>query len=341
MNSRERLLSALSHSQPDRVPRNFWAEPPTWNRIFDFVGHTDKEKILTQLDIDIRILDVPGPVDMELGGGVYRNFWGEQFTYRQTDWGPMREDIHGALHQAETFADLEAFDWPSPDQFDYTALPQQVKRFSECGLLYGFADIWERPALLRGLENMFIDMCERPDWVHFLARKFTDFYIEDYTRAAETTNGRIDMFLLISDLGSQKGPLISKKMFREFIAPYIREMCDCIHGLGAKVLYHSCGSIRTFISELIECGIDVLDPIQPLPGMEPELLKAEFGDRLAFHGGIDIQKILPLGTPQEVQRESHKYGEILGNGGGYILCPAHLFQPDIPPENVFAMYNLY
>ena len=339
MNSRERLLTSLSGSQPDRVPRNFWAEPPTWNRIFNSVGYSDKETILKQLDIDIRILDVPGPADKELGNGVYRNYWGEQFTYRQAEWGPMREDVQGALHTAKTLSDLEAFDWPSPDQFDYSGLPQQIERFDDYGLLYGFADIWERPALVRGLENMFIDMCERPDWVHFLARKFTDFYIEDYTRAAETTSGRIDMFLLISDLGSQKGPLISKKMFRQFVAPYIREMCDCIHNLGAKALYHSCGSIRPFISELIECGIDILDPIQPLPGMEPEQLKAEFGDRLAFHGGIDIQKILPLGTTEEVRREAHRYSEILGQDGGYILCPAHLFQPDIPPENVFAMYS--
>jgi len=339
INSRERILTALRHESPDRVPRNFWAEPPTWNRLFAHVGHRESERILDELKIDLRSLQVNGPPEREVADGLFRNFWGEQYIYRQTEWGPMREDVKGALFDAKTLGDLEAFDWPSPDQFDYSGLPEQVRRLDDYALLYGFADIWERPALVRGLENMFIDMCERPDWVHFLGRKFTDFYREDYTRAAEMTGGRIDLFLLISDLGSQKGPLISRKMFQQFVVPYIREMCDLIHSFGAKVLYHSCGDMRYFIPDLIELGVDVLDPIQPIGSMKPEELKAEYGERLCFHGGIDVQKILPFGTPQEVRTEARRYCEILGNGGGYILSPAHLFQPDIPPENIFAVYE--
>ena len=339
MTSRERVLTALRHEQPDRTPRNFWAEPPTWNRLFEHVGHRDQNQILDELDIDIRSLQVNGPNEKEIADGLFRNFWGEQYVYRQTDWGPMREDVKGALYDAKSLADLEMFDWPHPDQFDYSGLNEQVKRWNDRALLYGFADIWERPALVRGLENMFFDMCERPDWVHFLGRTFTDFYREDYTRAAEMTGGRIDMFLLISDLGSQKGPLISRKMFREFIAPYIREMCELIHSFGAKVLYHSCGDIRTFIPDLIELGVDILDPVQPIGAMKPKELKTEYGDRLCFHGGIDIQKILPFGSPEEVFNEGERYSEILGKGGGYFLCPAHLFQPDTPPENIYALYG--
>ena len=196
------------------------------------------------------------------------------------------------------------------------------------------------PALVRGWEGMFIDMVERPEWVHFLARTFTDFYKEDYTRAAEATRGRIDLYLLISDLGSQAGPLISVSMFRQFVAPYIQEMTDCIHSLGGKVLYHSCGMIRPFIPDLIEAGIDVLDPIQPIgPSMAPESLKAEFGDRLCFHGGIDVQHLLVRGTPEEIQAEVRRYCTGLGHNGGYILGPTHLFQPDIPPENILAVYQ--
>ena len=187
---------------------------------------------------------------------------------------------------------------------------------------------------------MFLDMATRPEWAHFLSRKFTDFYKEDYTRAAEATDGRIDLYLLISDLGSQHGPLISVDMFREFVAPYLREMVDCIHNLGGKVLYHSCGMIRPLIPELIESGIDVLDPIQPVgPGMSPDQLKAEFGDRLCFHGGIDMQHLLRRGSAEEVRKEVRRYCDVLGRGGGYILGPAHLFQPDVPPENILAVYQ--
>ena len=187
---------------------------------------------------------------------------------------------------------------------------------------------------------MFLDMVDRPDWAHFLCRTFTDFYVEDYTRAAEASGGRIDLFLLISDLGSQRGPLMSLAMFREFVAPYLLKMIEHIHRLGALVLFHSCGAIDVFIPELIHLGVDVLDPIQPTgPEMAPERLEADFGDRLSFHGGIDMQDLLPNGTPQQVKEEVRRYCEVLGRDGGYILAPAHLFQPNVPPGNILALYE--
>ncbi len=340
MTPRERVLTALSHRQPDRTPRDFWAEEPTWRRLFAYLGHEDKDRVLRDLGVDVRHLDLPSPAEQSRGGGLYQNFWGERYVYRQTPWGPMREDSRGALADAQTFSELERFDWPTPDQFDYALLPPQCQRWEDHALLYGFADIWQRPALVRGWEGMFLDMVERPQWAHFLSRKFTDFYKEDYTRAAEATGGRIDLYLVISDLGSQNGLLISPSMFRQFVAPYIVEMVDCIHGLGAKALYHSCGCIRPLIPELIRAGVDILDPIQPIRAeMAPERLKAEFGDRLCFHGGIDMQHLLPHGTPEQVRSEVRRYCEVLGQDGGYILGPAHLFQPDVPPENILAVYE--
>jgi uroporphyrinogen decarboxylase len=193
---------------------------------------------------------------------------------------------------------------------------------------------------VRGWENWFLDMIERPEWAHYLSRRFTDFYLEDYTRAAEVSGGRIDLYLLISDLGTQRGPLISRALFREFVAPYLGEMIDRIHGLGARVLFHSCGCIAAFIPDLIALGVDILDPIQPAgPEMAPERLKREFGDRLCFHGGIDMQGVLPHGSPDDVRNEVRRYCGIMGEGGGYILAPAHLFQPDVPPENIVAFYE--
>jgi uroporphyrinogen decarboxylase len=341
MTPRERVHAAISFQPPDRTPRDFWAEECTWRRLMAHVGHDDRGRLLDTLGIDIRHLSLPNPPERELGGGVYQNFQGERYVYRQTPWGPMREDVRGALAEAKTFAELEAFPWPTPDVFDYSLLAEQCRRREQYALLYGFADVWQRPSLVRGWEGMFVDMVERPDWAHYLSRRFTDFYLEDYRRAAEATNGRIDLYLLISDLGSQNGPLISPAMFRQFVAPYIKEMVDCIHGLGGKVLYHSCGRIRPFIPELIALGVDVLDPIQPAgPEMAPERLAAEYAGRIAFHGGMDMQRLLPHGTPAEVAAEARRYCETLGSGGGYILGPAHLFQPDVPPENILAVYGM-
>lgn len=208
MSPRERVLAALGHEQPDLTPCDFWAEPPAWSRLLAHAGHAHKDRLLDELGVDVRHLETPTPAERDLGGDVRQNFWGERFVYQPTPWGPMREDIKGALAGAQTLAELEAFDWPSPDCLDRTTLLAQCRRHERHALLYGFADIWQRPALLRGWEEFFLDMSKRPDWVHFLCRKFTDFYREDYTRAAEITGGRIDLYLLISDLGTQRGPLI-------------------------------------------------------------------------------------------------------------------------------------
>jgi uroporphyrinogen decarboxylase len=340
MTSRERVLMALRHEQPDRTPCDFWAEPATWNRLFAHVGHSDKDLLLDTLGVDVRHLDAPTRAEREVGEGVWQNFWGERFIHEPTPWGPMRQDVKGALAHAESFSDLEAFDWPTPDCIDRSSIRAQCDRYRDRAVVYGFADVWQRPALVRGWEEFFLDLVEQPDWAHFLCRKFTDFYLEDYTRAAEITGGRIDLYLLISDLGSQRGPLISPAMFAQFVEPYLKEMIDHIHGLGARVLFHTCGAIGPLIPELIRLGVDLLDPIQPVnASMQPENLKAQFGRNLCFHGGIDMQKLLPHGTPEEVEAEVRRYCQVLGAGGGYIVGPAHLFQPDVPPENVLAVYR--
>lgn len=340
MTPRERVLAAIALQEPDRTPRDFWAEKPTLRRLLEYTGDPDEEALLKRLGIDVRHLQLADPAERPLGDGVFQNHWGERYTYQPTPWGPLRTDVKGALAGVQSLAEIEAFPWPSVEQYDYRPLHDVCRRNEPYALIYGFADVWERPALVRGWEDFLVDMVERPDWAHALCRIFTDFYLEDYTRAAEASAGRIDLFLLLSDLGTQKGPLISPAMFRSFVAPYIQEMIDRIHALGARVMYHSCGDVRAFLPDLVAMGVDVLDPIQPVnDGMSPERLKADFGDRICFHGGLDTQGVLPCGTPEQVAREALRYCETLGRGGGYILAPAHLFQPDVPPENVLAAYQ--
>jgi len=336
---RERVLAALSGGKPDRTPRDFWAEEPTWARLLAHAGHDDRERLLCDLGIDVRHINAVTPPDRWVDGAM-QNLWGERFIFHDTQWGRLRSHVAGALADAASLTDLERFPWPSVDDLDFSGLVEECRHLDDYAFLYGFADIWQRPSLVRGMEGMFLDMAERPEWAHFLCRRFTGFFSAEYTRAAEVTNGRIDMYLVISDLGTQRGPLISHAMFAEFVAPYIAEMVSVIHSLGGRALFHSCGNIATLIPTLLDLGIDVLDPIQPVgPEMAPERLAAEFGGRACFHGGIDMQHLLPLGTPDEVRAEARRYCEVLGAAGGYILSPAHLFQPDVPPGNVTAMYD--
>ena len=341
MTGRERLLRALKGEALKKPPTDFWAEEVAKERLFAYVGHRDLERLLDDMRVDIRETDAIAPPETHLGNGVYQNHWGERYVYRQLPYGKMREDMPGALCAAESLEEIQAFPWPGNDAFDHGALEERCREIRDkgCAVRYGFADIWQRPTLVRGMENAMADLCENPDWIKWMSRRFTDFYLEDYRRAWEASGGRIDLFVVLSDLGTQRGPLISRHMFGEFIYPYLKEMAGLIHGLGARLFFHSCGDISSFIPEIIRAGVDVLDPIQPVnANMRPESL-AKYKGRICFHGGMDVQGLLPTATGAEIRAQARRYFDALGPG--YILAPTHLFQPDIPPENILAVYEAF
>lgn len=341
MTGYERTMAALNCQPVDRPPFDFWAEDATLNRLFAYLGHSDLERFLDSMNVDIRAFDAVPPAITPLGNGVFQNMWGERFVYNKTPWGNMREDTHGALYDAQSIEEIIAFDWPDNDVMDYSLLFEQCRKAREkkLAIRYGFADIWQRPALVRGLENHLLDMVVNPDWVHFLSRKFTDFYLEEYRRAWEASHGEIDIFLVISDVGAQRGAMLSTDMFKTFIAPYLKEIADEVHRLGARIMYHSCGNIAIFIPTIINCGVDILNPLQPVSKeMSPESLK-QFAGQICFHGGIDIQHLLPSGSPDDVKQVVLSFA--LRFGSGYIVCPAHYFQPDTPPENIVALYETF
>ncbi len=340
MTSKERVIKSINHEEVDRVPFDFWIEKPALERLNSFLDIADLDSILDKFKVDIRHIEAHEPKEKKLGK-FYQNFWGERYIYKNSKWGPTREDIPGALSEVKNNKELKDFDWPKNNDFSYAQIGQQCDKYENYAIMYGFADIWQRPCLLRGMENALMDLYINPEWVHFLGRKFTDFYIEDYKNAYKASSGRIDIFLVISDLGTQHAPLISLELFDEFIAPYLIEIVNAIHDLGAFVMYHSCGMVLPFIERLIEIGIDILDPIQPVaPEMSPRNLKDNFGDQLCFHGGIDVQKLLSQGIPEDVKKEIKYYLDTFGKEGGYICSPSHLFQPDIPPENILAFYEM-
>ena len=341
MTGKERLHNALEYKITDRPPFDFWAEDATKNRLYAYLGHNDLNVFLDKLKVDIRETNAITPSEIQVDDEIYQNIWGERYIFRNLEYGKMREDIPGALSSAKSMNDLRAFPWPKNDDFDYSLLRAECDLALEkgCAIRYGFADVWQRPALARGLENALADLYDNPEWMHYLSSLFTDFYIEDYRRAWEVSGGNIDLFMIVSDLGTQNGPLISLRMFRDFVAPYIKRLVDVIHFMGAKAIFHSCGDISIFIPDLIEIGVDVLDPIQPVGRqMQPEAL-AKYNGSICFHGGMDVQRLLLQGTAEEIKAQAHRYFNVLGSG--YILAPTHLFQPDIPPENIIAVYESF
>ena len=342
MTPRERVLTAVDRRMPDRTPADYKAEPDVNRYMMDDLKVDNYEDLLRRLEVDIRRLEprYVGPPYRTFEDGVFEDYWGIRSKRLKAAHGSYDMHVHTPLWDARSVKDLAEHPWPTPDFFDYSVMREQCARYRGYAVMYEGADLFTRPCILRNMENVLVDMIERPEMAHYLFQKFTDFYCEDITRALEATTGGFDIYCEWSDYGTQRALLISVPMFREFIAPYLKRLIDVCHAGGVKFMAHSCGAIRPIIPDLIAVGIDVLDPIQvTAAGMEPADLKRDFGNKIAFHGGISTQRTLPFGTPQDVREAVRDRIATLGAGGGYILAASHDISADTPPENIMAMYD--
>jgi uroporphyrinogen decarboxylase len=342
MTSKERVLTAVARRLPDRTPADYKAEPAVNQYMMEHLQVPSYEHLLQRLEVDVRRLEprYVGPPFKTFADGVFEDYWGSRSKHLKVEHGSYDMHVHTPLWDAQSVADLERHPWPSNDIFDYSVMRDQCVRGEGYAIMYEGADLFTRPCILRNMENVLLDMIERPEMAHYLFEQFTKFYCEDITRALEATNGGFDIYCEWSDYGTQRALLLSVPMFREFIAPYLKRLVDVVHSGGVKFMAHSCGAIRPLIPDLIALGADVLDPIQvAAQGMEPAGLKRDFGGKIAFHGGVCTQHTLPFGTPQEVTDAVLHRVATLGAGGGYILASSHDISADTPPENIVAMYR--
>ena len=194
---------------------------------------------------------------------------------------------------------------------------------------------------LRGLQQFMMDLAERPDLAAAVIGKVNEYLFPAIERLCLEVGDAFDVYYVADDFCTAQGPLISPAMFREHIQPYLRRYADIVHRHGKKLLLHTCGSTRKLLPDIIQAGVDLMEPIQTsATGMEVEGLKGDFGDRLAFYGGIDLVGVLSKGRPQDVRSEVLKNFRVLGKNGGYILGPGHTYiQPDVPLENILTMYE--
>jgi uroporphyrinogen decarboxylase len=191
------------------------------------------------------------------------------------------------------------------------------------------------------MEELFIDMLEGTEFSHELHELVGNWYQRVYERYMQEVGPYVQMVMLYEDLSMQEGPLISLELFRRYVRPQHEKVIKAIRDhTDAVICLHICGSAYAFIPDFIEMGIDVLNPVQiRAKDMEPGKLKAEFGDSLSFHGGVDAQEVLPYGSPETVEEEVRRLVRILGEKGGYLLAPCHSIQPDVPPENIRALFS--
>jgi uroporphyrinogen decarboxylase len=249
-----------------------------------------------------------------------------------------------------TIDDLDDYPWPDPyDPARVEGLGnylRYVRENTQFAILAKFGGaMFETAWYLRGMERFFMDLVENPEFVKKLFDKI--FYIQRglHEVGIKAAGEYVDILRLSGeDLGTQDSQLISLPTFRRTVRPYLQDLWGFAKqnllkkNPKGKIMLHSCGSIRPFIPDWIDMGLDMLDPIQPkAKGMEPLGLKRDFGDKLSFHGGIDAQYYMPFGTVEEMRQHTREYVEALGPGGGYIVAPVHNVQGDVPPQNLVAM----
>lgn len=347
MTSRERVRRALQRQPVDRVPAHFESTAYVMDRLVEHYGFSEPEQVYTHFDIDIRSV-APVYVGPERGrrrleGRNYEveGLFGE---WRRAVWDGReynRACVSHPLDEAESADDVDAMVcWPQPQWFDYDSVKKQLDRHPDRAIITGHWGPFQTATYLRAEDKLYMDLAINPDLAHRIFQRMHEFQIWHYENILQAGDGRIDILRTHDDYGTQQGMLFSLDMWRRYFKAHTRELAELAHRYGAFFQQHSCGSVRCVIPELIRCGVDSLEPIQPVVGMEPEGLAADFGEHLSFCGGIDTQHLLPFGTPEEVRAETQRYVDTLGAHGGYILYPSQAWESCVPIRNIEAVYGI-
>lgn len=343
--SKERVLAAVNHVQPDRPPITIYVTPEIDAALRTYFAPIHYQDAF---EIDFRFVGAAQTKpnrQPEPGSGInhYDEFGTGYSMVANNAGGVYPEATDLVLARLYSLADVDAHPWPSPDDYDYSVIPgqiEQVKDYAVCIGNAGIPDIINGVGRGRGMEQVLIDIITEDEVGMAIISHRVEFYYEQCCRTLEAGQGKIDILCLGEDLGTQKGPTVSPDTFDRVFRPAIQRFIDLAHGYGAKAMMHSCGSTRLLQPRLIEMGLDILDAVQPEPvGMDPDELKRDFGDRLTYCGMISTQQTLPHGTVRECRAEARHRIDVIGKGGGYIFAPAHCIQPDTPIENVLAIYE--
>ncbi len=377
MTSRERVYAAMNHKEPDRVPICFGgtgasgieecppdyraatnlykylglknAEPVKISPVGNIVGNID-EQCMVRLHSDMRSItdNPPGALIID----EERKVWPFLYGMRIKKCGiyDMIDFTNPPMAHLTTEKDIDEYPyWPDPDIDTMHGVIEKAKRVHEetalflCGMQsFGYFPL-NGYGFISGMDKWLLDMKIRPKFYHKLCEKFMEINLAFADRFYGGIGKYLDAAMVFDDLGNQMGPLMSLVDYREFYKPYQAETIRHIRKYlrpEAKIILHSCGSVYHFIPEFIEIGVDVLNPVQPMArNMEPWRLKKEFGKDIAFLGGFDVQKLLPLACTDDIRAGArillHEYGQ----GGGFIFGASQIIQCNTPPENIAAMFD--
>jgi uroporphyrinogen decarboxylase len=374
MTSRKRVMQALNHQEPDRVPidlggtidssivkksyielKRYLGMPLEHIRTLDYVQQLPylDDQFLERFEVDFRMVQLPAAtsfaVDIFQEGEYYAfiDRWGAKLHMPKNnglyfDWVefPIKEP---------TMSALDSYAWPDPDPLEVNQqLGTQAKTLYENSdyALVGSAviggGIFERPTKVMGLENFLMALITEPAFADRLMGTITDIYIESYNRYLEQVGPYIQVFTFWDDLAGQNGWLINPEVYRKLIKPKQKRLVEAIKKkTKAKLFYHSDGAIRGLIPDLVEIGFDIINPVQvSARGMDTKQLKHDFGQEIVFWGGgVDTQHVLPFCNPQEVSDEVKRRIDDLAPGGGFIFASVHNIQADVPPQNIVTAFD--
>lgn len=374
MNSRERMMTALAHREPDRIPfdlggllqsgvhlhayarlRRFLGLPTTAPKAQTFVVQTARleEDFLERLQVDTRFvsryLSTGQPLHLTDEGDAtaFVDEWG--CGRRKPKQGGLYFDIYRHPFDVEDVVGrLATYNWPDPtDPGRFQGLKeaaQAVRKMGKAVILGAHcAGVFEVAWFLRGLERFLTDLAAEPRWAESFLDKVLELKVAYWEAALAELGEYVDVVNEADDVAGQHNLLMSPRMYRRSIKPRHRQLFACIKRAAphVKLLFHSCGAVRPLIPDLIEIGVDILNPVQiSASGMAPLELKRAFGKEVCFWGGgVDTQGVLCRGTAAEVREHVRRNMDALAPGGGFVFAPVHITQADVPPENFMAMWE--
>lgn len=339
MTSRERVLAAFNHVEPDLVPRWCGASPEFLAKARRHLGFEDDESFFVRIGDDFRRIATRyvGPQFPLSPGAVSRTVFGVERTgygYGQPLAHPLAEATIDQIHE---------YPWPDPSWQDVSNLRREALAWNRQYAILGgdWSPFWHDAIDLIGMENLYFKMYDAPHVVDVVLRHIVDYCAEVSRRIFDEAADLIDVFFIGNDFGSQTGPLFRPDLFERFIVPHLKRLANLGHDYGLKVQLYCCGGFETLIPSMIEAGVDGLHAVQPsCVGMDLATLKSKYGRRLLFNGGIDSHHVLMDGTPDTVRRRTREVLDIMAPGGGYIAGASHDYMlEETPVENVLAMFD--
>jgi len=362
MTHRERFYAVVNHSQPDRAvfdlagsPQTNVDYPETKEALAARLGivgehqgpYNVDERILKAFDIDTRRIGgmpTPKTSHVRTENGIRYDNYGIGYRHINGHW----EICYNPLKDADIDT-VMAYELPDADNVDSEIIKKWAEQAKFLHENTDYAVIAEHPVLgvfeigcwMFGFDDYLYRCAAEPEVVHAFSERILQYQKKIINIYYSALGKYIDCTTSGDDFGTQNGPFMSTKMFQELIKPYFKERVTYTKQFTeAFFKHHTCGSVYNFIPDLIDCGVDILNPIQPgVYMMEHERLKSDFGDRITFWGGIDTQQLLPFGSTEEVKAEVKRILSIMDVNGGYILSPAHTIQQDVPAENLCAIYE--